>query len=638
MDGEGGETTYSYDANGNVESVTNALGMVTRTTYDGEDQPLMVTDAYGTELARSCEILSRDNNGNPLQVKDFNSNITLSEYNVLNLVSKITDAKGKFASSSYTPTGNPEKIIDRRGNSTTIEYDQLGRESKITDALNQSLSTTYDKVGNVKTVIDHRGTITEYFYDQYYRVTKVEKGGYVLSQNDYDNNGNITASWDANYNHRRMDYDELNRLASTTFSDGYSVVYGYDPVRNILTSTDEQGKVTTNTYDNEGRLLTTSFAGETTSQEYDALGNVIAVIYPLGNKQVMSYDLLGRLSSVSDDPDTSNLVTRYEYDANDNLRFQYDPRGNKVEYVYDQLNRTTQHIQHKQTGNLIVFYDYDAEGNLVSLVDAKAQQYSYEYDPLNRQKKANYPETTTPYLTINSIVTEYDKNSNVARITELKTSHSGAIINDVTSNEYDIFDRVSFTTQRGLPIIYTYDLNGNRTGVTSPSGSTSYTFDSRNRLASAVAENKTTTFAYTPDGKQAAIAYPNGTEVRYSYNPANRIERVTNSSGNTNLSSYDYLYDANGNRTQQAEIQNNITETTAYTYNSLGQMTGYTVTGDSTSSEVQYTFEGYNRKTETVSENGTPSKKQTYHYDETDWLTSIEDDTDPENIQLISYT
>ena len=39
------------------------------------------------------------------------------------------------------------------------------------------------------------------------------------------------------------------------------------------------------------------------------------------------------------------------------------------------------------------------------------------------------------------------------------------------------------------------------------------------------------------------------------------------SAGNTNLSSYGYLYDANGNRTQQTEIQNNIPETTAYAYN-----------------------------------------------------------------------
>ncbi|MDH3348975.1 MAG: hypothetical protein OEM02_12860 [Desulfobulbaceae bacterium] len=385
------------------------------------------------------------------------------------------------------------------------------------------------------------------------------------------------------------------------------------------------------------RLLTTTLAGETTTKEYDALGRVTAIIRPLGNNRTMGYDLLGRLSTVQDDPDKSKLVTRYEYDANDNLRFQLDPRGNKVEYVYDKLNRKTKHIQYKEGGNLTVSYDYDSEGNLIAMLDAKSQSFSYTYDALNRQTLASYPVAETPYLTIRSIDTEYDPNNNVTKISETKTQTDGTIITDVTDNEYDSFDRVTATTQRGLAISYDYDANGNRTKVESPSGTTNYTFDGRNRLKTAVVGSNTTTYYYTPDGKQARISYPNGTETIYTYYSTNRVKNVSNTNGETAFSSYSYLYDANGNRTEQVELQNGTTETTTYSYNSLDQMTGYTITGEAFTSETLYTFEGYNRKTETISENSTITKNRTYTYDETDWLTSIEDDADPAKTQIISY-
>jgi YD repeat-containing protein len=212
----------------------------------------------------------------------------------------------------------------------------------------------------------------------------------------------------------------------------------------------------------------------------------------------MAYDEFNRLVTVVDDPtgpigsmttldprctrsDGLNLVTRYEYDANDNRTHQYDPGDIHVEFTYDALNRKTAHIQHKQSGSLVTRYTaYDEEGNLEEIVDAKDQTFTYAYDELDRQTDQFFPNETTPYLAITHIQTEYDANNNVVRITENKKMPDDSVVADITANNYDDFDRLGDSTQRGLTIDYEYDANGNRTLVATAAGTTAYTYDSRN--------------------------------------------------------------------------------------------------------------------------------------------------------------
>ena len=145
-----------------------------------------------------------------------------------------------------------------------------------------------------------------------------------------------------------------------------------------------------------------------------------------------------------------NLATRYEYDPNGNLRHQYDPLNHDVEFTYDALNRKTQQIQHKASGSLVTKYTaYDADGNLTEMVDAEGQTFTYAYDELDRQTDAFYPDTVSPYLKIQQIQTGYDANNNVTRITETKEYPDGSVIVDVTVNNYDDFDRLDDSTQRG---------------------------------------------------------------------------------------------------------------------------------------------------------------------------------------------
>jgi RHS repeat-associated protein len=307
------------------------------------------------------------------------------------------------------------------------------------------------------------------------------------------------------------------------------------------------------------------------------------------------------------------------------MRYQYDPKGYYIEFTYDNLNRKTEHIQYKGTGNLITRYtSYDEEGNLKEMIDPNGQRFTYTYDELNRQTDSYYPDVGSPFNKIIRIHKEYDPNNNVTSITETKTGHDGSTITDTSINHYDNFDRLDNSTQRGLTIDYSYDPNGYRIKVSTPAGMTTYTLDSRNRIKTATADPLVTVYTYYPDGKKDSITYPNGTEVKYTYHASNRVETVTHRAGSSIISSYSYEYDQNGNRISQIELQNGVTETTTYHYDTIDRLKDFNVNDGSNTTVTEYTFDGYNRKTEKVTENGSLAKSKIYFYDETNWLTRLD--------------
>ncbi|MCP4474142.1 MAG: RHS repeat protein, partial [Gammaproteobacteria bacterium] len=343
-----------------------------------------------------------------------------------------------------------------------------------------------------------------------------------------------------------------------------------------------------------------------TGKMYDAAGNPAAVTMPEGNCRIMEYDRINRLVSVTDDPtspqseigyfdprftrrsDDQNLVTRYIYDDNGNLRHQFDPRDNHTEYIYNELNRKRVHIQ---PGNLSTSYTYDEEGNLKSVTDPNNNIITYDYDKLDRQTDAFYKAgKASPSFRITRIHTDYDENSNVTMITETKTGPDGSAITDVTVNNYDSFDRLDDSIQRGMPTDYKYDDNGNRTLVATAAGSTAYTYDGRNRLKTADANGAVTEYKYTQDGKKDIVTYPNDTSIKYNYSDSDRISDITHRSGiGTIISRYDYTYDLNGNRKTQAEKQDGTEETTDYNYDAADRLKNYTVSNGTDSIFTGYT-------------------------------------------------
>ena len=639
--GDGGVTIFEYDANDNQVKVTDPRGTISETIFDALDRPTQLTLASGSVEEQILKT-EYDKVGNVTAQVDGRANRTEFTYDDLNRQETIKNAKLDVTTNTFDKVGNLKTVNDFRGKVTSYDYDELHRLTTTTDALLQTIVLTYDKVGNVKTEKDKRGTITTHTYDLLDRLERSEKpdgdgNTVILVRNEYDGNNNLTAITDANGNRNEHTYTPRNQQDTTTFADSTTMPRTYDEVGNLLTQTDEASQTITFTYDGENRVASqANHAGETTSFTYDKNGNQLTKTRPLGNAWSYTYDSLNRLKTVTD---PLNFTTSYEYDAANNLTAQVDAESKRVEYDYDELNRRSVHRQVKSTGNLTVTFGYDANSNMTSITDAKGQPFTYQYDDINRETLRSFPIVNGPYIDIQNIVTGYDENNNVTSITENKAQNGGGTISDVTSNTYDLLDRLKSSTQRGKLISYTYDNNGNRTGVSTASGSTTYTFDNRNRLKTAVVSGATTTYTYFPDSKLDNVAYPNGTTMSNQYDDADRVTQVqtVKNSDSSIISQLNYTYDDNGNRLTQTELQNGATDTTSYVFDSNDRMTQYTLNrADGSVQDTQYTLDGVaNRITEKVTDAGATTTDKTYSYDDTHWLSQVSDNL---KTQDIDYT
>lgn len=624
--GDGGVVLSQYDANGNNSQITDARNNVSSIIYDVLDRPTTINAALGTTAKRTTK-KEYDRVGNVIADIDGRNLRTEYVYDGLNQLVSTKDPFNYTQSFSYDNVGNKLSETDKRGNSTTFAYDSLNRLTTVTDTapFNFTLSYTYDNVSNRLTETDKRGTVTTHSYDGLNRLTQSSKNNVLLVRNEYDGNDNVTATIDANNNRTELSYTARNQLEKTDFADATTASRAYDAVGNLLSETDEVLQTSRYGYDNENRLASaTNHAQEITAYTFDKNGNKLTTTKPKQNGWTHTYDALDRLQTAV------NLLghrTQYEYDANDNLAAQIDAENQRVEYAYDELNRRNKHTQNKVSGNLLVTYGYDENGNMTSRTDAKGQLFSYVFDELNREKTRNYPVENGPFINNISIAMQYDANNNLTNITEAK-DQNGTAISDVTINTYDLLDRQLSSTQRGKAINYGYDDNGNRTSVNTAAGSTSYTFDNRNRIKTAVDSGGATSYSYYADGKQQQITYPNGTQSRYAYDAADRVNDIITevSVGPTVIARYQYLYDPNGNRTEQQETQNGLLETTTYGYDTVDRMQSYSIVAGINTSTTTYSFDSVsNRLTEVSTEDGITTVDKSYNYDGTHWLEQVTD-------------
>ena len=115
---------------------------------------------------------------------------------------------------------------------------------------NDRMQTEYTKDGRVKATIDERGNRTEFRYDAVGRLIETiyaDDTPNDLSDNpamtvEYDAVGRRIAETDALGHTTRYEYDELGRVTETTFHDGTSTKVSYDLLGRRESVTDQSDR------------------------------------------------------------------------------------------------------------------------------------------------------------------------------------------------------------------------------------------------------------------------------------------------------------------------------------------------------------------------------------------------------------
>ncbi|MDJ0947046.1 MAG: DUF6531 domain-containing protein, partial [Kiloniellales bacterium] len=548
-------TAYTYNGNGQVLTVTDPEGKVTRSTYDPATADLLTVTEDDGGLNLTMEF-GYDAFGNVTSVKDPNGRIATSLHDNERRVIEVTEPApfNRLTKTEYDEDGRVRKVERETGDPvtpwqvTSFLYDAAGNRLSATVPGGHISTYDYDELDRLKKVTDAEGRITETLYDPVGRVARVvETVDLALGTTQdrvaytYTANGKQETLTDAKGNPTGFDYDGFDRLERTTYPDDSFEEATYDDNGNVKTRRSRAGELFGYDYDALDRLLREDVPYSTTdiTFTYDLTGRTLTISDESGTI-THDHDTAGRLMTVTR-PDTKAVA--YDYDANGNRTQLTWPDNWFVTYDYDELNRIT---AIKENGTeVLAQYDYDALSRRTLITYANGTTSSFDFDPDDNDLNA-----IDHSFGSSSVSFSYTYNQNDERDGEIITDDvylwrpDGSANESYTPNNLNQYSQVGGAT-------FGYDGNGNL----GDDGYNTYTFDAKNRLIQAVNPQHTSSYAYDAldrrvaktvdalttefllDGAMEIAEYDGPTDallLRYVYGPAMTAPLVEiSAAGNT---------------------------------------------------------------------------------------------------------
>jgi RHS repeat-associated protein len=351
--GQAQTTTLAYDAQGQLTSMTDALGHAWTYAYDAagnltsRTSPLGNTTTYGYSTAgfMTSKVAPKGNlsGGNPAQytttfARDAAGNATT-----------ITDPRGKSTVNVYDAAGNLTSVTDRDGRQFQTTFDLLGRPTRVTRPDGTWTGAEYDENGNLLRQTDGLGRVTTYAYDKHDRPVTVSDPLSRVTSYGYDQAGNRTSLTDAAGRLTTFTFDAAGQLTGSSASSGSpaNVSYAYS-ADGLRTSMSDETGTSTWTHDSLNRLVAAKNANDqTVSYTYDLGDRVTAIGYPAAlvpgaPGSTPSTVPAGTVTRTFDDDDRMlsvkdwlNNTTSYTYDANSNISTIARPNGTTATNLYD---------------------------------------------------------------------------------------------------------------------------------------------------------------------------------------------------------------------------------------------------------------------------------------------------------------
>jgi len=526
-DPAGREVLYEYDERGDLVSVTESSGRVSRFVYNDEHLIVEVDAGEGSGGARM-------------------------EYDEQGRLVAMVDPEGNRVQMDHRPDSRVEEHRDRRGYVTVTEYDSAGNIIARTDPRGATARWDYDGQGRMTRRVSPEGAEDRWDRDHAGRVTAYTDPLGRTTRLGYDGRGNLASVTDPAGNTTSFSYDANGHLATTTGPLGATTSFERDRQGRVTREVDAQGNAWGVGYDELGR--TTGYTdprGHTTSIESDVVGNpsrIVApgerefrlgrneagdirqIVRPDGSQVVMQEDDLGRIrgeSYVSEAADGSLQERSWGYGYTPAGRFGEitTPGGHSTELLYDEEGNmlggaaedgTSAEVQRDPRGDVASWTDTDGrsgqvvrdlDGRVVRTVDNEGGITEFERDASGRPLRVTGPDGQT-------VRYEYDAAGN----------RTALVAPDGTRREarYDAAGRLMRATGAdGTSYSFEYDELGNVTALTGPLGTAHYAYDER--------------------GQMTSFTDPMGSEVHTAYSATGLPERVTDAEGHAIVYGYDEM-------------------------------------------------------------------------------------------------
>ncbi len=586
-------TKHAYDpATYDLISTTLPEGGLDRYFYDGHHS--VVTS---TELLTGTTVWRGSVNG----------------YDAYGQLTSVVDGRGLSVNSSGVATFNSQAASYTRAMTYDTQGDQTAAgTAPITTTLNGVLTANapvtttygYDGDGDQTNVTTPNGNSTGTAYDHLARPVTTTLppvqlyngfGVFADTTVGYDGEGHVITQTDANGAVTTSSYDPQGRLVATTNPVSGTTIYTYSATEQTA-SQDPVGNVTTDQYDAAGRLITaTAPISGVTQYQYDPVGNTTAITTAdastLSPIQVdtRQYDALNRVITDTISGPTSTPLT---------TATRYDHDGNTYQVVYPAGNASV------STYNLADQL-LSTENDTAAVLSATHQEQStYNYDAAGNQVQAID-------FGGNAASTTYDGDNRVAQALDITSTSTVT-----TSNQYDPNGNVLTTTiqaaQIGLPqqttvTTATYNAQDWQTSSGDNGLATSYGYDAAGQLRTRTTAGGTITTTLDAEGRITAIGAAGAGTTTYGYNADDQPITASLPGSLSGAMSYD----RNGQLSAWSLVGPSTGVTTStvnlaytYGYNAAQQVSAITLTDNNVAQSAPVTHDAQGRLTGWVSPNG----------------------------------
>ncbi|MEV6085888.1 RHS repeat-associated core domain-containing protein [Streptomyces parvulus] len=427
-DPEDNKTSFTYDSKGNLTTVDRPSAQEDVTfTYDALGRTDTVTDGRGVKTVYTYDKRDR---------------------------LKTQTSDGKLTTFVYDADGNIRSRTSPAG-ASVYTYDEQNRERTRTLPAGGSSSVTYDEAGNVKTATDAAGTLTYDYNDANQLITLTQPGGAKTSYG-YDKNGDRTTTTYPGGTEQKTDYDKSSRaekievrnggsvLSTITYdynksgkdsdkiqkrtTDGAALAYTYDTKGRLTKAVETKDGSTTAgwayCYDKAGNMTGRSTGtslpacdnaqsvreynnaneltslGGNTGFSYDGDGNEISAASPTGARSAAQWTPYTQLSALT----ASGTASAYGYaglDNNDRLTrgsstFTNAAIGMTRENTTGFVREPSGTLTAMTSGGASQYYLTDVQGSVIGLVDATGKRTAtYSYGPYGEARTTSG--TNQPY-------------------------------------------------------------------------------------------------------------------------------------------------------------------------------------------------------------------------------------------------